>query len=195
MNPNDRQPSREDVLDAFAVEPSHDQATLERYLTAYPQFAREVVDLSIELSRIAIEPLENERPLSSQELHMIDASWRQRLAAGTSAAKNPFADLPLERLRAIATQLDVPRQVIVAFRERRVIARSVPARFLVHMAALLNRPIDQVVSWLTDQSSPSIGRSYKSDGKPAVDSAVTFEQLLVEAGVSTEKIAVLLADD
>ena len=30
MNPNAHQPSREDVLDAFAVEPSHGREILER---------------------------------------------------------------------------------------------------------------------------------------------------------------------
>lgn len=87
MDPNDGQLSREDVLDAFAVEPNHDRATLERYLTDYPQFAREVVDLSIELSRIAIEIVDNDRSLSSQERHMIDAAWQQHLAGFTIHAR------------------------------------------------------------------------------------------------------------
>ena len=35
MNPKAYQPSREEVLDAFAVEISHDRETLERYLRSY----------------------------------------------------------------------------------------------------------------------------------------------------------------
>ncbi|MGY4315367.1 hypothetical protein [Bradyrhizobium sp. JR3.5] len=39
----------EHVLLAFAVEPSYDKATLERYLSRYPQYATDLVDLLSEL--------------------------------------------------------------------------------------------------------------------------------------------------
>ena len=69
MNPKAYQPSREEVLDAFAVEISHDRETLERYLRQYPHFSNELVDLSRELSR----PLKtDDRPMSSQEVDMIE---------------------------------------------------------------------------------------------------------------------------
>ena len=38
------------LLLAFAVEPSHDESTLERYLSRYPQYATDLVDLLSELS-------------------------------------------------------------------------------------------------------------------------------------------------
>ena len=55
MNQFASAPSREDVLDAFAVEPNHERNTLERYLRDYPQYAAELVDLSRELSRVIFE--------------------------------------------------------------------------------------------------------------------------------------------
>ena len=67
MNPNAHQPSREDVLDAFAVEPSHGREILERYLREYPHFSNELVGLSRELSRV---PDVAERPMSLQEQAM-----------------------------------------------------------------------------------------------------------------------------
>ena len=38
------------------------------------------------------------------------------------------------------------------------------------------------------------GRSYKADGKPAIGGQVTFEQVLIDAGVPAEKRARLLAE-
>lgn len=192
MNPNAHQPSREDVLDAFAVEPSHGREILERYLREYPHFSKELVDLSRELSRV---PNGAERPISLQEQAMVEAAWQQHMPIETKSAKDPLADVSVTKLREIALQLDVPRQVVTAFRERRVIATSVPGRFLTRMAAALNCTVDLLVSTLTQPSGPALARSYKSDGKPSTETAATFERLLIDAGVSEEKRTVLLADD
>lgn len=192
MNPNAHQPSREDVLDAFAVEPSHGREILERYLREYPHFSSELVDLSRELSRV---PGGAERPMSLQEQAMVEAAWQQHMPIETKSAKDPLADVSVAKLREIALQLDVPRQVVTAFRERRVVATSVPRRFLTRMAVALNCTVDLLVSALTTPSGPALARSYKADGKPSVETAATFERLLIDAGVSEEKRTTLLADD
>lgn len=192
MNPNAHQPSREDVLDAFAVEPSHGREILERYLREYPHFSNELVDLSRELSRV---PDGAERPMSLQEQAMVEAAWQQHMPIETKSAKDPLADLSVAQLREIAVQLDVPRQVVTAFRERRIVATSVPRRFLTRMAAALNCTVDLLVSTLTLPSGAVLARSYKSDGKPSAETAATFERLLIDAGVSEEKRTALLADD
>lgn len=192
MNPNAHQPSREDVLDAFAVEPSHGGEILERYLREYPHFSNELVDLSRELSRV---PGGAERPMSLQEQAMVEAAWQQHMPIETKSAKDPLADVSVAKLREIALQLDVPRQVVTAFRERRVVATSVPRRFLTRMAVALNCTVDLLVSALTTPSGPALARSYKADGKPSVETAATFERLLIDAGVSEEKRTTLLADD
>lgn len=192
MNPNAHQPSREDVLDAFAVEPSHGREILERYLREYPHFSNELVDLSRELSRV---PDGAETPMSLQEQAMVEAAWQQHMPIETKSANDPLADLSVAQLREIAVQLDVPRQVVTAFRERRVVANSIPRRFLTRMAVALNCKVDLLVSTLTLPSGPALARSYKSDGKPLAETAATFERLLIDAGVSKEKRTVLLADD
>ena len=192
MNPNAHQPSREDVLDAFAVEPSHGREILERYLREYPHFSNELVGLSRELSR---GPAGAERPMSLQEQAMVEAAWQQHMPIETKSAKDPLADVSVAQLREIAVQLDVPRQVLTAFRERRVVATSVPRRFLTRMALALNCTVDLLVSALTTPSGPALARSYKSDGKPSAETAATFERLLIDAGVSEEKRTALLADD
>lgn len=46
MNEN-TMPSEEEVLLAFAVEPTHDRKTLERYLSEFPEHSIALVDCSI----------------------------------------------------------------------------------------------------------------------------------------------------
>jgi hypothetical protein len=191
MNPNAHRPSREEVLDAFAVESSHGREILEHYLREYPHFATDLVDLSRELSRVSGEA---EGPMSQQEQAMIEAAWHQHARLETKSAKDPFSALSVTRLREIALQLDVPRQVVTAFRERRVVAASVPRQFLTRMATVLNCTVDLLVNTLSTPPGSGLARSYKADVKPLVQTAVTFERLLIDAGVSEEKRTILLAD-
>lgn len=120
-------PPREDVLDAFSVELRPDGETLERYLRAYPDYAEDLVDLSRELSR---DLCDDEAPLSVEDRALIDAAWRRHAAdPAPKVVADPFAALSTDDLREVARQLDVPRQIVTAFRERRVILSSVPPTF------------------------------------------------------------------
>src|SRR6266498_319946 len=127
MKRSSSNPSSEDVLYAFSVEQRHDRETFERYLKSYPEYAGELADLLRELSRQVKEDTE---PLSAEDSARIDAAWKRYVSAvSASCAINPFSSLAPERLREIALSLGVPRQVITAFRERKVVAESVPGRF------------------------------------------------------------------
>jgi hypothetical protein len=86
-------PSREAVLDAFAVESEPGRSTLERYLRLYPEYAAELVDLSRELSREAGDDAE---PLSAADEALIDAAWSQHAAAMPASAADPFAALTVD---------------------------------------------------------------------------------------------------
>jgi hypothetical protein len=192
MTPQNSQQSREDVLDAFAVEQDAGRQTLERYLREYPEYANELIDLSRELSGAIVD--DNE-PLSAKDTAMIDAAWRRHIEAAPKVVSDPFAALSITQLRKIAESLDVPRQVITGFRERRVIIASVPQRFLKRFAAAAHTTLDLFVSAVAPQPAQNVARSYKSDNKPDDNTAVTFEQLLIDAGVPDEKRALLMDDD
>jgi hypothetical protein len=191
MNPATSKPSREDVLDAFAVESDTGRNTLERYLQDYPEYAAELVDLSRELSRVLVE---DEEPLSAEDEALIKMAWQRHMEAAPKAISDPLATLSVAELREVARSLDVPRQVVTAFRERRVIVASVPRRFLARFASTVNSTVDLFASALL-QPTTSLARSYKSNTKPGADATVTFEKLLIDAGVPGEKRAQLMADD
>jgi len=182
-------PTREAVLDAFAVESEPGRVTLERYLRLYPEYAEDLVDLSRGLSRAVLE--DDDTPLSGAEQALIDAAWRRHIA--TQPAADPFAALTVDDWRTVAQRLDVPRQVVTALRERRVSLGSIPRRFLEKLAEAVNSSIAELESsWGLPQ--PASARSYKANSKPDASNQVTLEQVLTEAGVSPEKRALLLAD-
>lgn len=190
MSPAGERPSREAVLDAFAVESEPDRSTLERYLRLYPEYAAELVDLSRELS---CETSEDDAPLSAADQALIDAAWSQHAKSLPAAGSDPFAALTADDWRAVARQLDVPRQVITALRERRVSLLSIPLGFLEKLAKAMRCSLTQLqMSWGT--APLTAARSYKADGKPNADEQVTFERVLIDAGVSDEKRAELLTE-
>jgi hypothetical protein len=185
-------PSLEDVLDAFSVEPSPGRETLERYLRRYPQFAGQLIDLSRELHR---ELPDVAGPNTPEDEARIDAAWRRHSEAVSAQAQaDLFAALSTQQLRDLAKALDVPRQILTAFRDRRVILDLVPRRFLDRLGAALDRSFQQLAASLAPAAQLATARSYKSDAKPSGGEPVTFERLLIDAGVPEDKRARLLAD-
>ena len=108
-------PTEEEVLDAFAVEPSHDHATIRRYLLTYPQYAESLIDLSRELSR----ELREDGPLSDREITWIDEAVRRY------AEVPSFSPPTVHQCRAAARELGVPRQVITAILECKVAVETI----------------------------------------------------------------------
>ncbi len=107
MSPAGTRPSRESVLDAFAVESEPGRSTLERYLRLYPEYAGELIDLSRELNRASSE---DAAPLSAADQALIDAAWSQHANAVPAAASDPFAAMTVDDWRTVAQVLDVPRR-------------------------------------------------------------------------------------
>ena len=187
-------PSLEDVLGAFGDESSPDRTTLERYLRRYPQFAAALIDLSRELNRSPSLETASDRP---DDESRIEAAWSRHAAARPGGIDDPFASLSLTRLQNLAKTLDVPRQVITAFRDRKVIVASVPRRWLRRLADEISSSLERLVHNLsapTDDTS-ALARSYKADNKPSGGGLVSFERILVDAGVPDDKRAELLAED
>lgn len=180
-------PREEDVLDAFAAEPSHDAATFKRYLKDYPQYAEALVDLSRELSR----EIGQDEPLSKREIAWIDEAVRRYSGDPTSA---PFATPTVEQQRAAAKELRVPRQIITAILECKVAIETISSRTRRRLALLFDATVDGLVQAL---SGPQMGasRSYKADGRPSTDEKVSLEQALREAKVSEDVISDLVSEE
>lgn len=180
----------EDVLNAFAMEETHAKATLDSYLTAYPQYAGELIDLSREL----MHALSAKDELSGADLAMIDAGWLKHAAAQPKSVADPFATLSPTRSREIAVEMGIPRQVVTSFRERRIQPASVPRGFLRRFAGALSISADDLSAWLSPAPAAAFARSYRSDAQPGAAAQLSFEHVLIDAGVSDDDRARLLAD-
>lgn len=189
--PTNISPQLQDVLEAFSVEPQVDRETLERYLQKYPQYAEYLVDLSFELTKTVVE--DNE-PLSAQDEEDIEKAWQRHRQRIEARVIDPFVNRTTDDLRQISVSLGVPRSVVSAFRKRKVIVDSVPKAFLKRFASEVNLTMDSLVAFLRHVSTPVTVQRYKSDVKPQEQEQVTFEDLLIQAAVSTEKREKLLSE-
>jgi hypothetical protein len=179
--------TEEDVLDAFAIEPSHDAATIQQYLKTYPQYAEALIDLSRELSREIAE----DEPLSEKEIAWIDNAV-QRYSSESSPTR--FAQPTVEQCRAAAKELRVPRQVITAILERKVAIETISRRTRERLAKQFNATVEGLIEALSGPQT-STSRSYKADVRPSIGEKVSLERVLREAGVSDETIADLVSED
>jgi hypothetical protein len=182
-------PSKEDVLDAFAVERNQGREMLEEYIRTYPQFAAELVDLSRSIHRALPS---DDAPLSEDDEAMIEAALQRHIGAMVAAA--PLGRLSTDELRDIARQLNVPRQVIAAFQEHRVILTTVPKRFLGQFAEAARTTVEFLVGTVSQPRSNVLARSFKADQTPQSEGPVNFERLLIDAGLSEEARNRLLSE-
>lgn len=182
--------NRDDILSAFAVEPVMDRATLERYIRDYPEHADALIDLAHECDVIAQT---QDAALTAEDEALINAAWRKHASVVPAATGNALGSLTVDKQRELASALTVPRQVITAFRDGKILLESVPRKFLQRFAQILGETFDDLVASLT---APRLAtaKSFKADDKPKETGQVTFEQVLIEAGVDPDTRARLLDD-
>lgn len=187
-----KRPSIDDVLEAFASEPDTGRPTLERYLRDFPEYVEAIVDFATEISR---EVVIRKEPLSERESTMIQAGWRKHVDAAPKAVADPFVVLSHVELADVAKFLGVPRQVLTAFRDRTIVAASIPKRFGERLAAEIRSDFETLMAYLANPPILSVARSRKSDTKPKIADCKTFEQILTDAGVSAEDRKKLTSSD
>jgi len=189
MNKTQSDISCDQVLELFALEPSIDGGALMRYLKKYPQFAEELVLFSNEIFLVKNT---EERKLTAEDEEAIEAAWTRIQSGIVPVVTDPFAHLPVQKVREIAQTLNVRRQVITAFRERTVEVTSVPKKFLKNLASLLNITTQHLQQSLT--LPPQQLRSFKAESKPTEAGKVTFERILRDADLSEGVIKSLMED-
>lgn len=118
-------------------------------------------------------------------------------AVGRTAApagEDKLAALSVAQQREVAKRLGIPRNVLTGFREHRVIPTTVPGSFLSRLAAEIGAAIDELKVILAQPLATTAAHRHKADDKPQEHLQCTFEQLLIDGGVSPEKRAELLRD-
>lgn len=193
MSTNPTPLALEDLLDLFQMEEVHDGEVLARYVAAHPEFALQLIDLS---RLIATPEPDDGSALSAIDQSRIDAAWIVHKAAGPELPEdpNPLDALVGERGKALAEKLGVPRQVVTCLRERKIDPSKTPRPILRTLSDALAIPEAHVIAAMRQPPAFTTGRSFKADGKPGAAGQVSFEQVLIDAGVPEADRARLLAD-
>ncbi|WP_273455876.1 hypothetical protein [Nevskia ramosa] len=180
---------REDVLGAFAMEFESGTGVLERYLSQYPEYSLQLVDLSRELSR----EIDEDRPLSADELATVNTRMRrlQKRVATLQSLLTAPAKIFTDAVKASA----LPIQAGLALRERRVEVSTIPVRILETLAEELQASVAVLSSYLALPPHVSQLRANKSSIKPTAAEKVSFERILREAGLDEATLSKQLNND
>lgn len=179
--------TREAILGAFAMDfESNKTGVLERYLSQYPEYSLQLVDLSRELSR----ELEEEKPLNADELASVSRGIH-RLQRRTATVQS-LQNAPVKMFTEAAKVSALPMQAGLALRERRVDVSTIPARILETLAQALQVSVEVLSSYLALPPQVSQLRANKSNVKPTTAEKVSFEKVLREAGLDEAALSKLI---
>lgn len=181
--------SREDVLNAFAMDFESGAGVLERYLSQYPEYALQLVDLSRELSR----EFDDDLPLSAEDLVAVDAGMRR--LQERSVTLQALQEAPAKTFTNAAKALGWPIQAGLALRERRIESSTIPARVHEKLAQALQASVAVLNSFLALPPQTSQLRASKSSIKPVAAEKVSLERTLRDAGVDEEVLSKLLNNE
>jgi hypothetical protein len=188
------QSERETVLYAFAIEPVHDRATLDRYLALHPELTEDLIDLSAELRL-------NEALGATPQNDFPDAgakdAWAEFLNArpaksAASSTVNLLAQYEGPAFVALAKSLNVPRSILTALRDGLVVPASIPSGFLRRLAAAVAVELDTLRASLVRESEVPTALAFKSDTKPAAQRQMTFRELVHNTPMTDEQRTSLL---
>ncbi len=177
----------QNVLLAFAVEPHHDRATLERYLKLYPQYAVDLVDLLSELRQSSPLRADIREDEAAAKRAWDEFAGTVPRAEGTPSLADPFAAFRGVAFANLAQALRVPRSVLIALRDRLVIAASIPTPFFARLVRATRSTADEFLRYLELPPVIAPAASYKSDQKPEAPAKVRFDLLLDNSGVTAEQ--------
>ena len=180
----------DDVLEACACEPAGDDATLSRYGRLYPQSALALADLAHELRLVDVV----DDATAPRDEAWGEESWRRFEAAAAANGEapapvaDPFSASTPARLAEIRRDLRIPSAVLNGFRDRLVLASSVPRRFAAQLADALGTTPDRLEAFLALPPRLNPAASHKADVAPAAAAGkITFALLLEQAMIPPER--------
>jgi len=177
MSTKDSKFTEEEVLLAFSIEASHDEATLKQYLREYPEYATALADCSIELM---IDAAHDSDEVQVSSAHVVEQAWQQFQAVVhptlAASVENPFATLNPTAFKSLAKKLDINNLLLIRLRDRAIDAATIPRRFVQRLATELGATTDAVMDYLRNSPAMVSGHSFRSAVKPAVTEQISFEK-------------------
>jgi hypothetical protein len=200
----------EDVLYQFTLaHPRPDADAVEAYARDYPQYARDLTELAIDLVIEARLPPEEDAAFTRTDddemaLERAISRFQNGLfvqaqePAATRAASNgpapvdPFAGLDKAGMRAVARALNANSVFVMKLRDRRIRPETMTPGFLAAAAQALNAANDDFRDYVGAPRAMAGRRRYKSDVTPEAGEKETFEEAVHGSGLSPEQTASLL---
>ena len=185
-------PTTEQILDAFAAEPSHDRDTLEIYMSKYPKLRVRFLELAAEIrevagaARVATESIKDPG---------LEAAWSLVASSAPKAASkapDPFEPFTRKKFVELCDGLGLPRGFVVAIRDKRVQLASIPGRFLEAAARLMDSSIEDLRIYLSGSPQVISTAEFKANKKPVAFEQITFLQLIEDTELSSEQRATAL---
>lgn len=201
----------EDVLYQFTLDYPHPDAdAVESYVRDYPQFARDLTELAIDLAiearlspaepvtitRTADDEVSLERTISRFQNGLFARSQTPAAApadAEEAAVKDPFAGFGRNEMRNAARALNANTVFMMKLRDRRIRPDTMTAGFLAVAAKAVNAANDDFCLYVGAPTALAGGRRYKAEGKPEAAEKETFEAAVRGSGLSPEQEAYLLS--
>lgn len=167
--------TRGNVLRSFSVEEDQSKTMLDAYLSRYPQFATDLVELSLEL-----ELVENGVPDIEEDLEIANFS-----------APLVKAALSGDNAKEIAKKLEFPRAIVAAFRDRTFAPETLPQSLVRRMAFSASIGKAQLLAYLCMPIGMSPNLSMKSVGKPQEMEKTSFTDFVADLGLDDAQKALL----
>jgi hypothetical protein len=186
--------SEEEVLLAFAVEPSHGSHTLEHYLNEYPEYKLALVDLSIEL---LIHDTSNEEEIAASDKNTVDKAWQRFRGivdqADSVQLANSLTHANPATFKAIAIKLGINPFMLTRLRDRHIELSTIPNQFIERFANCMNTTVDLMRSFLSSEPTIAVGVSFKANVTPIATDKISFVTAVETSRLTTEQQAELKA--
>ena len=194
MTKSNLTPQDEEVLMAFAVEPSHDAQTIKRYTDAHPHLVTDLLDLLHELDLSRFEDVQSDMPETSVQKasalyqQLVRAQKEVMPAAKTNAIRKSFVSSEVR-------QIGLPISILSALRDCAVLTSSIPLRWMKQIASTGKYEVEDLFTYLERPQNLSTATSYKSDVKPATGDKATFRELVLATDLTDSEKAELLKEE
>jgi hypothetical protein len=207
-NPAGTEARLEDVLNELSMaSASPDAELLDQFIRRYPQYARELTDLAVDLAIDARRPGEDDVPTPADveispavakalsrlqdRLHSVKKRRMQEVAEVPS--QDPFSALSRDALRAFADAIHANVPFVLKLRDRHIRPETIPAGFHRLAAQHLNVSEAAMVAYSAGRPQMPSANHYKSDHKPEATKQQSFAEAVVGSNLSEEQQQCLLA--
>lgn len=172
---------QDNILDDFAMESSLGPETLRSYVKKYPTLALELTDLYHELLMVDLSAAADGMQLNTKSV----------VESSPQSAASVASTLSGVNLRKLAQKLELPRDYIAGFRDRKIRLGSIPGALLINLARSASVNVHQLIKHLQDIAGPTPQMAHKADGKPQGSGTVEYDDFVKGLGLNESELEAL----